>query len=344
MSNARRAVPAITFNGANVTKKLAPYLESLSYTDVAAGSSDSMEIKLQNIDMKWLGAWYPTKGDKIKGSIEFKDWKKDGDNWTYQFGKCILDEISFSGNPLSASFGALAVPANESFTTKERTKTWKDVTLAGIAGSIAGRYGLSLGYDASSIQIKSLEQSQESDSAFLFKLCEKYGLSMKVYNSKLAIYDMGKLEAKGPSLTLKPEDMIDGDWEFRDALAGTYTGARVSYKKTTGNEAETDEYSVFVGLVGEDAKGSRVLRLNETTDSKAEAKMIGAAKVNISNRETTTFSCTILANKKMYTGITVKISGLGKADGKYFVDKVTTTVEASGSTQKIEMHKCQPQL
>lgn len=61
MSNPRKAVPSLSFNGKNVTTKLKEFLESVSYTDVASGDSDSIDISLHNIGMKWMGAWYPKK-------------------------------------------------------------------------------------------------------------------------------------------------------------------------------------------------------------------------------------------------------------------------------------------
>ena len=78
MSNPRKAVPSLSFNGKNVTTKLKEYLESVSYTDVASGDSDSIDISLHNIGMKWMGAWYPKKGDKISGSITFQNWNAEG--------------------------------------------------------------------------------------------------------------------------------------------------------------------------------------------------------------------------------------------------------------------------
>lgn len=343
MSTGRRAVPALTFNGKNVTKILEDYLESVSYEDVAAGSSDSMSIKLQNIDMKWMNAWYPTKGDEIKGSITFKDWEKDGDTWKYDLGTTILDEIQFSGGPLICSFNSLAIPSSESFKTRERTKTWKKVTIKKIGSEITGRYGLGFIYNAGSITIDSLEQSNETDSAFLYSICDKYGLSMKTYRKKIVIYDMAKEEAKSPGLTIKRADILGDSWSYTDSLQGTYTGAKISYKPPKKNKKEK-EISLFVGLKGENAKGSRVLRINETCDSKADARIKAAAAVNKSNREMTTLSGEILANPKLFAGRTIKIEGLGRADGKYFVDKVTTELTASGVTQKFEAHKCQKTL
>ena len=343
MSTGRRVVPELKFNGKNVTKILGDYLESVSYEDVAAGSSDSMSIKLQNIDMKWLNAWYPTKGDKIEGSLTFKDWAKAGDSWKYDLGVTILDEISFSGGPLVCSFNSLAIPSSESFKTRERTKTWKKVTLKKIGSEITGRYKLGFNYDGPTIQIDSLEQTNETDSAFLSNLCDKYGLSMKTYRTRIVIYDMSKEEAKAPAFTIKREDILGDGWSYTDSLQGTYTGAKVSYKPPKKNKKDK-EISIFLGLKAENAKGSRVLRINETCDSKADARLKAAAQVNKSNREMTTLSGEILANKKLFAGRTVTIKGLGRADGKYFIDKVTTELTASGVTQKFEAHKCQKTL
>ena len=103
MSEARRAQPSLTINGKNVTTKLAEYLESLSYTDVASGSSDSLSLDLHNIGQIWLTQWYPTKGSTVKGSISFKDWNKDGEALKLNCGTFVLDEVKFTGGPLSLS-------------------------------------------------------------------------------------------------------------------------------------------------------------------------------------------------------------------------------------------------
>ena len=65
----RKAKVSLKFNGKSVTTRLKNYLESVKYTDVASGSSDQLDLKLQNINANWLGKWYPTKGDKVVGSF-----------------------------------------------------------------------------------------------------------------------------------------------------------------------------------------------------------------------------------------------------------------------------------
>lgn len=340
MSNARKAVPSLSFNGKNVSTKLADYLESVSCEDVASGSSDSIDITLQNIDMKWMNQWYPTKGDKISGTVTFQDWNKDGENLKLDCGTFILDEVKFSGGPLKVSLGGVAIPANESFKVRERTKTWKNVTIKNIANEIAKRYGLSLSYSGPTITIASIEQSDKTDSAFLYDLCKKYGLSMKVFNNKIVIYDQTQQEKKATSATITRDSFIDDEWEYTDSIEGTYTGARISYKSGEDNE----EISVYLGLKAENAAGSRVLNITEVADDYDAAYYMAAAQVNQSNEQATTISGKIWPNPKICAGICVTISGMGKANGKYFVDKSTVEVSDSRTTQSVELHKCQTRL
>ena len=339
MSKPRKATTTLKFNGKNVDTSLKDYLESVSYEDVASGSSDTLSIKLHNITKQWMKGWYPKKGDAVEGSIKLLDWDKVVKDKKIFCGHFTLDDVSFSGNPMTASFDCVSAPASESFKTRERNKTWENATISGIAGEIAGRYSLSLSYSGPSIKLKKLEQS-ESDSEFLYKLCKDYGLSMKVYKKKIVIYDQTQMEQKGPVCTLGMDDFVDNNWEARDSLYGVYSGARISYKDPDDDK----ETSIYVGLKAENAKGSRTLKINQTADSAADAKRKAAAQVNLSNQDATTISGTIWPNIKVCAGVTVKITDFGKFNGKYFVDKSTMELGDSGTSQRIEMHKCQKRI
>lgn len=338
-TDARRADVNLIFNGKSVKKQLDPYLESVTYEDIAKNDSDTLEITIQNVDMKWLKEWYPQKGSTVSGNLKLLHWTGQDDTKTLQFGSFTLDEVSFSGNPRTAKFSCVAVPASESFRTRERSKTWKDVTIQAIAREIAGRYKLALKYNGLTVQIKALEQSDQTDCAFLQQLCEDYGQALKVYSNSIVIYDQTKMEQQKAVATFKESSFIDG-WEYNDTLAGVYTGARISYK----SDKDDKETSIYVGLKAENAKGSRVLKINETVDSIADAKHKAAVQVNKSNEEATTFSAKIFPEPKICAGICVNISGMGKIDGKYFIDKSTFEVGSSGTTQSLEMHRCQPRL
>ena len=85
-------------------------------------------------------------------------------------------------------------------------------------------YGLTLYYDASDIPISKMEQSKQTDSDFLLKLCEKYGLGLKIYSNRIVIWDYKRYYAQDTVLTIHPQDV--SKWQFRSTMQGTYTGAR----------------------------------------------------------------------------------------------------------------------
>ena len=337
----RKAGAQFKFNGKNVTEQLKGYLRTVTYTDIASGSSDQLDLELQDIDARWLGKWYPTKGDKVEGYIVFRNWAEPNTKTSLAWGTYVLDEISFSGGPMTAKFGCVAAPNNESFRVRQRTKTWEKITVQGIAKEIAGRYKLGLKYSAETIMISSLEQSDQADCEFLYKVCETYGLSMKVYAGDIVIYSQTEAENKKPIARINRRSFVDDKWDYVDTLAGVYTGARISYKS---GKKDDDEISVYLGLIGENAPGSRVLRISETADDRNDAYYKAAAQVNKSNQAATTLSGQIFPNRSICAGVCVQVQGMGKANGKYYVDSSKIEIGESGTTQTVEMHKCQKRL
>lgn len=341
MSDPRQVSPDISFNGKNVKTVLSNYMKSLEFADIASGESDTIKLTLQNIDMKWLSSWYPKKGDKIKGSLIFTNWKSADSSTKLPLGTFILDEIGYKGGPLEAAFSGLAMPAASSFRTRSRTKTWKKITIRQIAKKICKRYKLKLTYDAKKIQLSSYEQSKKDDSSFLYEICEKYGLGMKAFAGKIIIFDKGRYERKKAIATLNRESFVDDDWEFTDTLTGTYTGASFAYKNSKKKKKTLKGY---IGFRKKGAKGNRTLAITEQMSSLKDGKRKAAAQVNKANEGATVLSGTIWPNPKIIATATVTVKGLGKADGKYYVDKVTYSLSAKGIEQKVEMHKCQKRL
>lgn len=340
MAEARRVIPDIDFNGKSAKKSLDGLTEQIEYDDVASGASDTLSIQVFNKDMKFLKGWLPKKGDRITASLTFKNWTKEGADKKLSCGDFLLDEMKMTGGPLVATLGGISIPTNSAIKSTNRTKTWKKVSIKQIAQEIAKRYGLKLIFDGPNYTIKSIEQTDKSDSSFLYDLCKDYGLGMKVYKNKIVIWGKSKYEGKKAAATIKRADFIGDDWDYTDTLEGTYTGARTSYKK--GNDSK--EISIYVGLVGEKAKGARTLKISEQSDSKNDARYKAAAKVNLENEKATVLTGTIFARPEIVAGICVTVKDLGKANGKYFVDEVKTKVSDSGTTQEIQLHKCQKQL
>ena len=288
MAEARRVIPDIDFNGKSAKKSLDGLTEQIEYDDVASGASDTLSIQVFNKDMKFLKGWLPKKGDRITASLTFKNWTKEGADKKLSCGDFLLDEMKMTGGPLVATLGGISIPTNSAIKSTNRTKTWKKVSIKQIAQEIAKRYGLKLIFDGPNYTIKSIEQTDKSDSSFLYDLCKDYGLGMKVYKNKIVIWGKSKYEGKKATATIKRADFIGDDWDYTDTLEGTYTGARTSYKK--GNDSK--EISIYVGLVGEKAKGARTLKISEQSDSENDARYKAAAKVNLENEKATVLTFT----------------------------------------------------
>lgn len=336
MARGRKAEVKLLFNGHNVTSQLDKYLTGVTFTDVAEGASDSVSIDMYDADMIWLSDWYPTKGDIITGGATFERWNGESDTMQLTYGKFIMDSIKFSGGPLKCTFGGLSIPQDRSFKTRQRTKTWENVTISGIGAEIAGRYGLGFSYNAPDTLIESLEQTDKTDSDFLFGVAKDYGLKMKVYNKKLVIFDAGRLEAKSPVCTIDRSDFIGDGWSYDDELEGTYTGAIIAYKS---DESEKKEIKIEVGDTSR-----RVLYVNQKCDTAPEAEWKAAAQVNDANEKMTKLSGAVWMKKVLYSSQTVKVTGMGKASGKYYIDKITTSITDAGTKQNLEMHKCYGRL
>jgi len=76
---ARRASVSLIYAGVDISKDIAPDFEGFSYKEVAEGSADSLQLTLQNRDLKWMGSWLPVPGDKISASITQYDWSTPGE-------------------------------------------------------------------------------------------------------------------------------------------------------------------------------------------------------------------------------------------------------------------------
>ena len=312
------------------------YLQETTYTDPASGSSDELQITLFNVDLEWMKDKAPKLGDRVKAFFDLMNWNGLRDNHQLLCGQFLVDDVEYSGNSSECIVACVSKPADTSWATRQRTQVWENATLAGIAGELAGRSGLSLSYKAPTIDIAKVEQSQKTDQAFLEELCEEHDLGMKVFETKLVIFDWGDMEDQDPIAKLSPErqDFVENAFDYHDTLAGVYTGAEIAYK----NGDDGEEIKLTIG------DPARQLYINETVDNAAEADKIARARVNQSNRTATTFSADLWPREDITSGVVIELEDMGVANGRYFVDVCTITVGSSGTQMSIETHKCQQRL
>ena len=324
----RKATASVSYNGKRIDTKLAEYLQSFSYTDVASGESDSLSLNINDRDRKWIKSWFPSKGDTMAATIIMKNWSKEGDTQKLSCGSFVIDDFSFSGTPVKLKLEALALPADSSFKETQRTKTYEKTTLENIGQEVANRASIKLYYEAPRIPIEKVEQSEKDDCSFYNELVKLYGFAMKIYKNKIVVFNEATYEKKKSVATLT-EQNIEPNWSWNTKLCRTYTGAKYEYTNNDKNQ------TIKVEVGG----GNRILKVTDAASNASEAERITLAKINEANKGDTTMSVTMTrANRKIIATSCVTIKGFGKLDGKYYVEKVTWDI-GSGCKQKLDLRR-----
>ena len=328
---ARQSSVIVKYNDTDITKTITDYIEGFSYVDNASGTADTVTLKLNNKSGKWSGSWIPVQGDSVKTIIKLTNWNKEGDNRIFDCGFFLIDDLSFSGPPSTASIGGISTPINTDFNVTKKNKTWQSTTVKGILSSIASSAGIGLYFSGQDYTIKEIEQSDQEDVNFAFQLCSSYNLAMKLYNKKIVVFDQVEYEKKNASLTIRRAD-VEG-YSIKKGMTRQYDGVSISY--TDGILNKTLSYKFML------KEGTRILKLNEKASSLQDAEVKAKAKLLAHNRQCQTMSVTVKGDTKYISSKCVNVSGFGKLDGKYYIDSVTHNKDAgSGYTCTLEMHLC----
>ena len=328
---ARQSSVIVKYNDTDITKTITDYIEGFSYVDNASGTADTVTLKLNNKSGKWSGSWIPVQGDSVKTIIKLTNWNKEGDNRVFDCGYFLIDDLSFSGPPSTASIGGISTPINTDFNVTKKNKTWQKTTVKGILSSMASSAGIGLYFSGQDYTIDEIEQSDQEDVNFAFQLCSSYNLAMKLYNRKIVVFDQVEYEKKDASLTIRRADVES--YSIIKGMTRQYDGVSISY--TDGIANKTLSYKFML------KEGTRILKLNEKASSLQDAEVKAKAKLLEHNRACQTMSVTVKGDTKYISSKCVKVSGFGKLDGKYYIDSVTHTKDAgSGYTCTLEMHLC----
>lgn len=315
---ARQAVVETIYNNYPISGNIKDDTQSFTYTDNASDGSDSISLTIICTDGKWTGSWMPTKKARLQSTIRVTDWLREGDHRQLGCGSFLLDDLSFEGEPRTMSIGAVSAPADKAFSATKRTQTWQFVTVRQIAQTVAARSGISLEYDGPDYTIEAIEQD-ETDSAFMQKVADAYGLSMKVYSHKLVLFDREAYKLRAAAATIDVTDMES--WHWNTTLDGLYTGGQLDY---TDQDKDADIHAQI-------GSGDRWLKLNQRASSPADAGIQLAAALNKKNHGTTTLVFTTMGNVSLVAGQCINVTGLGQLDGKYYIDSVKHSLSGSGS-------------
>lgn len=78
---ARRTEISLWYNSTPVSDEIGPDVESLTYTDCASDTCDSIDIEVNARDEKWLNSWWPQQGATLHPKVTGLDWNLENDRW-----------------------------------------------------------------------------------------------------------------------------------------------------------------------------------------------------------------------------------------------------------------------
>lgn len=350
MGKARQAYVSVKFTRAkkNGSKShsaavMATYSGGFSFTEAATDEIDSISLELVDKGDRWIKRWMPKKGDKLEATIVTGDWGKAGEKKSLRCGKFCLDDIEISGPDLSCMINATSVPELSAIRSVKRTRTWKRANINSVIKKIAKRYHLKIkrkneissyyGHaikDAAALDYSKrskIRQDDQTDLDLITGLCQKADMGIKISNGAIILYNKNVHDEKRHSVSIHRRDMLD--WSYNSSLAGTYTGVRFRYK--TEKKTCTD---VLGG-------GSRILVVGGSGAKMLEARTAACAELNKENERAETMRVTVPGDTDLRAGEVVKIEGLNRIGGRYFIDKATHEIDPdSGYTTSLELHKC----
>ncbi|MDR1510840.1 MAG: hypothetical protein LBS53_14545, partial [Synergistaceae bacterium] len=306
----RRTRVKLIYEGADISKDIAPFLLSFEYTDKSSGECDDLQISLEDREGLWRDPWFPEKGSRISATIITENWDKPEENLSLYCGSFEIDEIEISEAPMTVSIKAVSAPRSTNLRDEAKNKNWEGYKLSGIAGDIASNAGLSLEYLApKDPQYDTRNQSKQSDMAFLMELCRDTGLALKVTDDKIVIFDEEEFESHSATTKITRGDRRILSMSVKTKMAGTFKKAQVRY-----NDTESDEtFNVYTedGIVG----SGQTLQINQRVKNGAEAEDLAKSKLHEANKNEVTGSFNLVGDLSFAAGVNIEISGYGAFDG-----------------------------
>ena len=169
-------------------------------------------------------------GTILRATIIAESWDNPGTMETLACGSFEIVGAKLDGPPSTLSVEAVSVPLNTPIRTT-RTKGWENTTLRRIATDICVNGEFNLVYELEDDpELDRVDQRQESDLAFLRKLCKEHGASVKVTGNQLVIFDEAQYEAKPSILTIKKGDGRLISYSFTLDSTNTASSASATYK------------------------------------------------------------------------------------------------------------------
>lgn len=344
--------------GSGDFESLIPDMLSFSYDDKETNEADEISFTLKDPTGKWADSLTPHAGAAVGASIVMGTVSTNIRN--IYCGKFYIDTLRVSGSPRVFEVRAVSIPLNKPIRRKLKSKAWEKTTLKAIAQAIAKTASIKLVFDSKeNPTFDRQDQKRESDLKFLSRLCEEAGLSLKVTDEQLVIFDQASYETKKPikTLTLGESDILS--WSFEAQQSETFKSCTVTYrdpkqKKASSSggfwmtEEEKEAHAkkdanpavmtfTYVDPLADENGQEYALKKRAT--SVAEAERLAKAQLRKLNARRLTGSMTVVGDVSLLAGTVIECKGFGSFDGNFIIEQATHSVSTSGYTTAINLRR-----
>lgn len=279
------------------------------------------------------------KGLSIQAVILRENWNGDGKDSLLDCGQFELDNIQASGPPSTVTIKATSLPYSSTIRQMKKSKAWEGYYLSGIANEMAGNAGMAVCYESENDPYYDrVEQITEPDITFLQRLCRDAGISLKVANNILVLFDQADYERRNTVFTIAYGVTGYTKWKLDNGEADVkYTSCRVSYTKPSG---EVVAGKAYVEDYKANSDNNQCLEITAVVNNAGEAKVLAEKMLRAYNKYELTASFTLPGNPTLVAGRTVLLKGWGMWNGKYMIKQSKHTVSGSGGyTTQISLRK-----
>ena len=223
-----RVAPAymLTLDGEDITQNFSDRLIGLTMTDNRGFEADQLDIALDDTDGL---VELPPRGASL---TLWLGWQGSA---LVNKGSFTVDEIEHRGAPDTLTIRGRSADFRGTLNSR-REQSWHDTTLGVIVETIAQRNKLtaSVADSLKAIAIPHIDQTQESDAAFLSRLAERNGASVSVKAGKLLFLKAGSaMTTSGKPIPQMTVERGDGDrHQFAIADREAYTGVTAKWLHT----------------------------------------------------------------------------------------------------------------
>ena len=279
-------VAKLSINGKPFNTDALSRIISISLTDKSGFEADELTVSLSDHDGKLA---LPPKSAEITIALGYIE------TGIVDKGSYKITEVSWSGAPDTLHITAQSADTSDRF-SEAKEKSWHKTSLKEIIESIAAANGYTpiIGKAYQDEKIDHIDQSNESDAAFLSRLAERYDAIATVKHGRLLFVSSGEATTAGgqPLPTIRITRNSGDQYAFRYSNTESYNAVRAYYiDKQTGKKHEV--------VITEDNYDP--VKKTVTTTKKDKTKRKDGKTHKITTKEVTEIKQVDTAGKKIKT-------------------------------------------